>query len=68
MRHIFVCMAQLISRTSDTGQLQIRTNFTSAPFMTHKLLFGVLFGPEESLDTRMKTDEPSQSLRNVTHR
>ena len=25
-------------------------NFTSSPFMTQKLLFGVLYGPEELLD------------------
>ena len=50
MRHILICMMQLISRTFDTGQLQILTNFTTVPFMTQKLLFDVLFGPEESLD------------------
>jgi hypothetical protein len=39
--------------------------------MTKKLLFIVLFGPEESLDPaslRMKTDKPSQSYRNITER
>ena len=69
MRHIFICMAQLISRTFDTGQLQILTNITNAHFMSQKLSFGVLFGPEESLDPtslRMKTDNPSQSHLNVT--
>jgi len=52
-------MAQLISRTLDTGQLQILMNFTSVPFMTKTLLFGVLYGLEESLDPtslRMKMD------------
>jgi hypothetical protein len=34
MRHIFSCMAQLISRAFDTGQVQILTNFTNAPLMT----------------------------------
>jgi hypothetical protein len=59
MRHIFICVAQLISQTIDTAQLQILMNFTSVPFMTQKLLFGVLYGPEESLDPtslRMKMD------------
>jgi len=42
-------MAQLTTRTFDTGKLQILTNFTNALFMTQKLLFGVLFGPEDSL-------------------
>jgi len=40
-------MAQLISRTFDTCQLKILTNFTIIPFMTHKLLFSVLFSPVE---------------------
>ena len=71
MRHIFICMAQLKSRTFDTGQLQILTNFINAPLMTQKLPHGVLFGPEESLDLtslRIKTEKPSQSHRNVTQR
>jgi len=41
------------------------------PFMTQKLLLGVLFCPEESVDPtswRMKTDKPSQSHCNVTNR
>jgi hypothetical protein len=40
----------VISRTFDTGQMQILTNFTNIPFMTQNLLFHVLFGPEESTD------------------
>ena len=71
MRHIFICMAQLMSRTFDTGQLQILINFTIVPFITQKLHFGVLFGPEESLDPtslRMKMDKPSQSHHNITQR
>jgi len=39
------------------------------PFVTQKVLFGVLFGPEESLhppSLRIKTDKPSQSHRNAT--
>ena len=70
-RHIFICMAQLISRTFDTGQLQILTNFINAPLMTQKLPYGALFGPEESLDPtslRMKTEKPLQSHHNVTQR
>ena len=62
-------MAQLTSRTFDTGQLQILTNFIIAPLMTQKLPYGVLFGPGESLDStslRMKTEKPSQSHRNIT--
>ena len=65
----FICIAQLISRTFDTGQLQILTNFINAPLMTQKLLYGALFGPEESLDPtslRMKTEKPSQSHWNIT--
>jgi len=31
MRHMFIYMEQLISRTYDTGQLQILTNSTNAP-------------------------------------
>jgi hypothetical protein len=53
-------MAQSISRNSDTRQLQILTNFTNVLFMTQKLLFGVLFGPQESVDPTslsMKTDK-----------
>jgi hypothetical protein len=41
------------------------------PFMIQKLLFGVLFGPGESMNPtspRMNTDQPSQSHRNVTKR
>jgi hypothetical protein len=38
--------AHLISWIIDTGQLQILMNFTNIPFMTQKLMFGVLFGPE----------------------
>ena len=71
MRHIFICMAQLISRTFDTGKLQILTNFINAPLMTQKLPCGALFGPEESLDPtylRMKPVKPLQSHRNVTQR
>ena len=49
-------MAQLISRTFDTGQLQILTNFINAPLMTQKLLYGALFGPEESLDPTSDKD------------
>jgi hypothetical protein len=59
MRHIFICVAQLISQTIDTAQLQILMNFASVPFMTQNLLCGVLYGPEESLDPttlRMKMD------------
>jgi hypothetical protein len=59
MRHILICVAQLISWNIDTGQLQILMNFTSGPFMTQQLLFGVLYGPQESLDPaslRMKMD------------
>jgi len=37
MRHIFICMAQLISRTFDTGQTQILTNFINAPLITQKV-------------------------------
>jgi len=70
VRHIFICMAQLI-RTFDAHQLQILMNVTSAPFMTQKLLFDVVFGPEESLDPtslRMKADKPSLSYRNIIQR
>jgi hypothetical protein len=38
------------------------------PFMTQKLLSGVMFGPGESLDPtslRMNTDQPSQSYCNI---
>jgi len=71
IRHIFICMALLISRTFDTGQMQILTNFIKTPLMTQKLPYGALFGPEGSLDPtslRMKTEKPSQSHRNVTQR
>jgi len=71
MRHIFIGMAQLISRTFVSDLLQILMNITSAPFMSQKLPFGVLFGPSESLDPtslRMKTDKPSQSHLDVTQR
>jgi len=64
-------MAQLISRSFDTGQLQILVDFVSALLMTQKLPYGVLFGPEESLDPtslRVKTEKPSQSHRNFTQR
>jgi len=47
---ISICMAQLISRTFDTGQLRNFTNFINAPIMTQKLPYGALFGPEESLN------------------
>jgi hypothetical protein len=70
-RHIFIGMAQLISRTFDSGLLQILMKITNAPFMSQKLSFGVLFGPEQSLDPtslRMKTDKPSHSHLNVTRR
>lgn len=33
----FICVVQLISRTYDSGQLQILTNFTNAPFKTKKV-------------------------------
>ena len=55
----------------DTGQLQILINFTIVPFMTQKLQFGVLFGPEESLDPtslRMKMDKPLLSHHTSTQR
>jgi hypothetical protein len=55
-------MAQLTSRAFHTGQLKFLTNFTNVPFMTQKLLFGVLFSPEVSQDltsSRIKTDKPS---------
>ena len=71
MTQIFICMAQLISRTVDTGQMRIVTNFTNILFMIQNLLFGVLFGPEESMDPtslRMKMGKPSQSHHNVTQR
>jgi len=71
MRHIFIGMAQLISRTFDSGLLQILMNITNVPFMSQNLPFGLLFGPEQSLDPtslRMKTDKPSQSHLNVTQR
>jgi hypothetical protein len=45
MRHIFIFIAQLVSRTFDTRQLKTLTNFTIIPFMTQKLLFIVLFCP-----------------------
>jgi len=41
------------------------------PTYDPKVPYGALFGPEESLDPtslRMKTEKPSQSHRNVTHR
>jgi len=60
-----------MSRTFDNGQLQILINFTIVPFMTQKLDFGVLFGPEKSLDPtslRMKMDKLSQSHHNITQR
>jgi len=60
-----------MSRTFDNGQLQILINFTFVPFMTQKLHFGVLFGPEESLDPtslRMKMDKLSHSHHNITQR
>jgi hypothetical protein len=53
----------------DTRQLQILTNFTNVPFMTQKLLFGVLFNPEESLgptSSSIKTDKSSLSYKNFT--
>jgi len=50
MRKIFIYMSELISRTFNTGQIQIFINFTNVPFMTKNLLFGVLSGPQESLD------------------
>jgi len=65
----FICMAQLISRTFDIGQLQILTNFINAPLMTQKLPYSALFGPEDSLDPTsigMKAEKPSQSHRNIT--
>ena len=71
MRQIFICMAQLISRTFDTCQLKILTNFIIVPFMTQKVLFSVLFGPVESLDPtslRMKTYKLSQSYHNNRER
>ena len=71
MTNIFICMAQLISRIFDTGQLQILTNIINAPLMTKKLPYRMLFGPEETLDPpslRMKTEKPSQSHDNVTQR
>ena len=71
MRHISICMVQLISRTFDTGQLQVLTNFINAPLMTQKLLYGALFGLEESMDhtsLRMKVENPSQLHCNVTQR
>jgi len=60
-----------LSRTFDTGQLQILMNFINAPLMTQKLPYGALFGPEESLDPtslRMKTEKPPQSHHNITQR
>ena len=68
--HFHLC-GTVMSRTFDNGQLQILINFTIVPFMTQKLHFGVLFGPEESLDPtslRMKMDKPSQSHYNITQR
>jgi len=50
MRQIFICMSKLICRTFNIGQIQILINFTNMPFMTKNLLFGVLFGPQESMD------------------
>lgn len=69
MRQIFVYMTQLTSRTSDTRELKILTNFTNVPFTTQKLLFGALFGPQESVDPTslsMKTDKASLSYQKVT--
>jgi len=71
MRHIFICMAQLISITFGTGQLQILMNFINTPHMIQKLPYGALFGPEESLDPaslRMKTEKLPQSHHNLTQR
>jgi len=62
-------MAQLISRTFDTGQLQILKNFINAPLMTQKLPYDALFGPEESLNPtslRMKTEKPSVTSQRYT--
>jgi len=64
MGHISIYMTQLTNITSDTRELQILTNFTNVPFMTQKLLFVVLFGPQESVDPTslsMKTDKTSLS-------
>jgi len=71
MRYIFICMVQLISKTFDTDQLQVLTNFINAPLMTKYLPYGALFGPEKSLDPtslRMKTEKPSQSHCSVIQR
>jgi hypothetical protein len=38
-RHIFICLAQLISRTFDIGQLRTLTNFTSTPLMMQRYHF-----------------------------
>ena len=44
------------------GQLQILTNFTIALFVTQKLLFGVLFGPEELFDPCFFEDEDGRAI------
>ena len=67
----FICMAQLINRTFDTGQMKILTNFINAPRMTKILPHFALFGPEESFDStilRMNEEKPLESHRNVTQR
>lgn len=70
MRHILICTTQFMSVTSDTGQLRVLTNFTTAPFMTY-IPFDVLVVLEESLDLTslsQKTNKPSRSHRNISQR
>jgi hypothetical protein len=65
----FICMAQLINRTFDTGQMKIVTNFINVPRKTQMLPYGALLSLEESLDPtslRMNAEKPLQSHRNVT--
>jgi hypothetical protein len=52
----------LVSRTFDAVQLQTLTNVTNVSFMTPDLLFGVLFGPEESFDPTSFEDKDGQAI------
>ena len=64
-------MAQLISSTFDTSQMQILKNFDTNLFLTQMLSFGVLFRQDESMDPTSlttKMGQPSQSHRNATQR
>ena len=67
----FISMAQLISSTFDTSQMQILKNFDTNLFLTQMLSFGVLFRQDESMDPTSlttKMGQPSQSHRNATQR